>query len=275
MTTPLLRTGPRTAVVGTDWTAWDICGRLVVTDPSAVPLARAVLGRELAALGRNFRTRHATRRAFRDGGWTPRLPDGHGIAPFPYGVTTAPVGEPVHLSLPQLRRRSEEGVRAWMGAGRRLRIGLGPSLRAWTAQRCAEAVAEATTCGVLVAVGGDAATSGLAPAGGWRVELPGGANLGPEVLALDGGAVSWTDLSRSGRIGPRSLVVAGGHTVRTHWRSVVVLAANTPTANAACAAALLSGPSAPRLLARQGLPARLTSVDGRVRDVGRWTEGDR
>lgn len=274
MTTPLLHTGPRAAAVGLDWTAWGICGRLVVTDPAAEQLARAVLGQELAALGRNFRTQRATRRALRDGGWTPRMPDGQAIGPFPYGITAGSPDEPVHLSLPAQRERAD-AMPVRVQRGNRLRIGLGPSLRSWTAQRCAEAVAEATSCGVLVCIGGDVATSGLAPAGGWRVELPGARHAAPAVIAMDGGAVSWTDLTRPGR-GPRTLVVAGGDcTVRTHWMGVVVVAANTPAANAACAGALLSGPSAGRRLADQGLLGRLTDVNGRVRDVGWWPGTER
>ena len=274
MTTPLLHTGPRTAAVGLDWTAWGICGRLVVTDAAAEQVARVVLGQEMAALGRNFRTHRATRRALRDGGWTPRMPEGRASAPFPYGITTAPVDEPVHLSLPASRARAD-AMPAGVRRGSRLRIGLGPSLRAWTAQRCAETVAEATACGVLVSIGGDVATSGLAPAGGWRVELPGAAHAAPAVLAMDGGAISWTDLTRPGRA-PRTLVVAGGNrTVRTHWMGVVVVAANTPAANAACARVLLSGPSAARRLADEGLLGRLTGADGRVRDVGWWPGADR
>lgn len=264
MTTPLLHTGPRTTSVGVDWTAWGICGRLVVTDAGQERRARAVLGRELAALGRNFRTQRATRRALRDGGWAPRMPDGRAIGPFPYGITTAP-GGPVHLSLPAQRGRA--GATA-VRRGRRLRIGVGPSLRAWTAQRCAEAIAEATSCGVLLAIGGDAATSGLAPCGGWRVELPGSRHAAPAVVAMDGGAVSWTDLARPGRA-PRPLVLPGGdRTVRSHWTGVVVIAADAPAADAACAGALLSGPSAGRRLADQGLIGRLTDSQGRVHDVG-------
>lgn len=269
MTTSLLHTGRRSAVVGTDWTAWGICGRLVVTDPESVAMARAVLGRELGALGGSFRTPRGARSAMRDLGRTPRMPDGRMIGPFPYGVTSVPAGEPIHLSLPALRARAD-AMPTRLRRGSRVRIGLGPSLRAWTAQRCAESVAEATGCGILIAIGGDVASSGLAPVGGWRVELPGGAGSPPAVLAMDGGAVSWIDLARPGRA-PRKLVMeTHGRPLRPVWRGVAVVAANTPAANAACSGALLSGPSALRRLADQGLLARLTDADGRVRDVGWW-----
>lgn len=270
MTAPPLHTGLRTATFAIDWSAWDTCGRLVVTDPDVHALALEVLSRELAVVGRAFRTRFAARRAFRDGGWSPSMPDGPALAPFPYGLASASPDEPVHVELPSARCRAAGPRR------RRLRIGLGPSLRAWTAQRCAEAVAEETLCGVLVAIGGDVATSGLAPATGWRVRLPGGADAAPAVLALDGGAVSWADLSMPGRTEPRELVVApNGRTVRTHWRSVAVVAATAPAASAACTGALVSGRAAVRRLNRQGLPARLTDGDGRVRDVGWWPGSER
>ena len=50
------------------------------------------------------------------------------------------------------------------------------------AVRRAEAVAEAARCGVLVAIGGDLAVSGLAPVGGWRVALPTASETVPTVL---------------------------------------------------------------------------------------------
>ncbi len=240
--TTLLHTGFRTATVGDDWSAGDTAGRLVVTDPWALERARTVVEQQLAELGAIVRSRSAVRRTFRDGGWAAQ---GHSIAPFPYGLASGGPAAPAHLSLPLPARRTVRRPQ--------LRLGPGPTLRAWTVQRCAEAVAAATMCGALVAIGGDVATSGLAPAGGWRIDLPGGP------LAMDGGALSRLDVT--GR-----LVVAAA--APQHWSTVTVIAANGPAASAGCAGVLLRGEAAPDWLADLGLAARLTDTAGTVLDVG-------
>lgn len=243
--TTLLHTGFRTATVGDNWSAWDTPGRLVVTDPWALERARTVVAQQLAELGAILRSRSAVRRTFRDGGWAAR---GHHVDPFPYGLASGGTAAPPHLCLPLPARRTARRAR--------LRLGPGPTLRAWTAQRCAEAVAAETMCGAMVAIGGDVATSGLAPAGGWRIDLPGGP------LAVDGGALSRVEVH--GRL----VVAATGRTVAPHWRTVTVIAANGPAASAACAGALLRGAAAPDWLARMSLAARLTDTAGTTHDVG-------
>jgi hypothetical protein len=243
VTTTLLHTGFRTATVGDDWSAWDTAGRLVVTDPWALEQARTIVAQQLAELRQIVRSRGAARRAFRDGGWSAQQLR---IDPFPYGLAFGLPGGPPHLAMPvPARRRRPAG----------LRVGPGPSLRAWTAQRCAEAVAAETMCGALVAIGADVATSGLAPAGGWRIDLPGGP------VTMDGGAVSQIDVA--GRL----VVAATGRDIPPHWRTVTVVAANGPAASAACSGALLRGASAPEWLAGLGLVARLTTTEGAAESV--------
>lgn len=251
--TMLLHTGFRTTTVGEDWSAWDAAGRLVVTDPWTLALARAVVARVLAEVGEIVRSRAAARRAFRDGGWAAQC---HSIDPLPYGLACGGPDDPPHVALPLPApggrwRRSE------------LRLAPGPSLRAWTAQRCSEAVAAETMCGALVAIGGDVATSGLAPARGWRIGLPGG------VLAMDGGAVSRIDVTGG------LTVAATGRAVPAHWSAVTVAAANGPAASAACAGTLLRGAAAPEWLAGLGLAAGLTDTSGVTHDVGSWPGRDR
>jgi hypothetical protein len=250
--TTALHTGFRTATVGEDWTAWDVAGRLVVTDPWTLERARTVVAQQLAELGAIVGSRSAARRSVADGGWAAQR---HLIGPFPYGLDHGGPATVPHLVLPLPARRRRRRTA--------LRLGPGPSLRAWLVQRCAEAVAAETMCGALVAIGGDVATSGLAPAGGWRLELPGGA------VALDGGAVSTIDITG------RMTVAATGRTVAPHWRTVTLVAANGPAASAACAGTLLRGAVAPDWLESLGLAARLTDVHGGTLDVGRWPGRDR
>lgn len=304
MTFPL-HTGDRTATIGAEWTVWDDRCRLVVTDPWSLRDARQVLERRLAVADKVVNPRRAgavVRRLLREGGWPhtergdtrfgpqPTAADPFGIGPFPYGLALASDGAPAHVlsatrhaaTAPSRRRRRDV-----------LCVGQGSTATAWTAQQCAESVAEATRCGVLVAIGDDVATSGLAPVGGWRVALdpavPGGE---PLVVALDGGAISHVRTDRPGRLRdtdrpgrlrdtdrlrgardlePRTLVVAStGRTMRPVWRAVTVAAANGPAASAACRGALLRGTAGPGWLADLGLAARLVAVDGTVAVVGRW-----
>jgi thiamine biosynthesis lipoprotein len=282
-----LHTGVRTATVCTEWSVWDTRCRLVVTDPWALHRARGVLEEQLTAVDRVVNPRRpgsVARRLRRDGvrvafGALLAEPLGAGSGPrgaeprpFPYGLTAAPEGADVHQPAPDPWQLALEATTMCQRDGMHLEPG--PSARAWTAQRCAELVAEVTSCGVLVALGSDVATSGLAPVGGWRLELLDVPDA-PAVIAIDGGAVSRLSTVRAGQPRGRSelhriVVPATGRTVLPAWRSVTVAAATAPSANAACTGALLRGACAPGWLAELGLPARLVDRDGAVHAVGRW-----
>jgi thiamine biosynthesis lipoprotein len=132
-----------------------------------------------------------------------------------------------------------------------------------TADRCAAAVHTATGGGVLVAVGGDLATAGPAPAGGWR-------------LAVDDETSAVLPAHRRLHA---SLVLAGGIAVATRgaaagpvpgWRSVSVAAATARAAAVWASAAVARGRIAPLWLAGLGAPARLVAPSGRVVTVGGW-----
>jgi hypothetical protein len=253
--TATLHTGTRTATVAAEFSMWDLTGRLVVSDFRARATAHTVVEAELAAVDRLARPRGLA--------WVLRgmLGDHGGLPeptpptwPYPYGATVAPSSGPVHhlalASVPLTGRRV-------------LRLDAGPTLLARAVQRCAEAAAEATQCGVLVSLGGETATSGLAPAGGWRLQLPAADGAGGTVLAVDGGAVSVLG-APDGRHLRR---LRGG---RATWRHVVVLASNAPVAAAAARTVVLAGPAAPAWVAGHGLAARLVDVAGGVHEVGCW-----
>jgi len=148
----------------------------------------------------------------------------------------------------------------------------GPSAAALLAHRCADLVAEACSCGVLVAFGDHVATSGLAPVGGWRVQLRDAPGAPTALVAIDGGAISSVSCARPGRRERlQPFVVQGtGRTVVPAWRSIAVAAADAPAASAACTGALLRGAAAPAWLAELGLPARLVDVQGVPTTVGHW-----
>jgi hypothetical protein len=268
--TILLHTGVRTATVSTEWTAWDTPFRLVVTDPWAMHRARKLVEEQVGLLVAAVAARRDA--AARDALLAELLGAGArpvAVRPFPYGIATAAADADVHRSAP----RSWQQAFASAARGRDgWRVEPRPSVRSLIAQRCAELVAEATCCGALVAFGDDVATSGLAPVGGWRVELRDAPDAPTTTVAVDGGAISSVTsvrADRGGRLQP--LVVPGsGRVVLPVWRSVAVAAADAPAASSACAGALLRGAGAPAWLSGLGLPALLVDATGGTHTVGRW-----
>lgn len=135
--------------------------------------------------------------------------------------------------------------------------------------------------GVLVSLGGDIATAGVAPDGGWRIlvaedsETP--TDTDGEVIAIPGGAVatSSTTVRRWRRgattvhhlIDPRT-----GGPVESPWRTATVAAATCVEANTAATASIVLSEDAAPWLEGTRLPARLVAVDGSVRRLNGWPE---
>jgi thiamine biosynthesis lipoprotein ApbE len=171
--------------------------------------------------------------------------------------------------------RANRSVRAPAG----VKLDLGASAKAWAADRAAAAAASVAGCGVLVSLGGDIATSGSAPAGGWQIRVTDDHRSHPSapgqtVSIRSGGlATSSTAVRRWSHAGhtmhhiidPRS-----GAPARTSWRTVSVAAATCTDANIAATAALVRGLPAAAWLAQLGLPARLRDRHGRVTAVAGW-----
>jgi thiamine biosynthesis lipoprotein len=163
-------------------------------------------------------------------------------------------------------------------------LDLGATAKALAADRAAGRAASAAGCGVLVNLGGDLATAGQPPRGGWRVAVADGhatANS-PDtpVVSIDHGAMatsgtterSWT---RGGTVRHHIIDPATGDSVPPVWCTVSVTAANCVDANTASTAAVVMGERALAWLASAGLPARLVAADGSVRRVGGWPMTDR
>lgn len=162
---------------------------------------------------------------------------------------------------------------------RGIEIDLGSTGKALAADLAAAAANTATGAGVLVSLGGDIATAGEPPTGGWRVLAAEDSELPPdsegEVVALHGGALAtssttvrrWTrgGVTMHHLVDPRS-----GLPAYSPWRTVAVIAGTCVDANTAATAAIVRGESAPGWLDRLGLAARLVAVDGRVRYAGSW-----
>ena len=169
--------------------------------------------------------------------------------------------------------------------GRRLGVPAGVSLDlgavagAFAADRAAALVAGRLGVGALVRVGGDVATAGPAPTGGWRVHVPGGTDRPedpPATIVLPAGAAVATSgtLHRVWRHGGEVLhhIVdpRTGTSAVTPWRTVTAVALCCVQANTLTTGALVRGDDAARWLNGLGAPARLVTTDGAVVTVGAW-----
>ncbi len=155
-----------------------------------------------------------------------------------------------------------------------LLLDLGATAKALAADRAALLVAERLGTGVLVELGGDVATAGPGPDGGWQVlvqDLPG--DPAQQVALSPGSALATSStVRRTWAGGSRHHVVdpITGGSARTPWRTVSVVAGSCLDANAAATATLAMGGRGVGWLAATGLPTRLVGHDGCVVTMGRW-----
>jgi thiamine biosynthesis lipoprotein len=304
---PLLETLP----VGVDtaqWPVWGTTARLVLTDPSQVTRARNLVQAHLAAVDEacsRFRTDSELSRVLRAGGRPVRVSPllaelvaaalraaerTDGSVDPTVGAAMARLGYDRDLSLVPARRGGGWLVRERPAPGWR-RIGLdgrtltvpagtvldlGATAKAYTADRCAALVAQRCGTGVLVGLGGDIATAGPAPEGGWRVlvrDRPGDPSC---TVALPAGMALATSstVSRQWRTGgrllhhildPRTCLPAA-----PVWRTVSVATPRCVDANTYTTAAIVRGWAAPAWLQSERRAARFVSRDGRVRTTNGW-----
>ena len=178
------------------------------------------------------------------------------------------------------REVSLDRATRWIRIPAGVRLDLGATAKAWAADRAAEAAATSGG-GVLVSLGGDIATSGAPPAGGWRIRVTDdhrsdAAAPGQTVSILSGGlATSSTAVRRwshKGHAMHHIIDPATGAPAESRWRTVSVAAASCTDANIATTAAFMRGECAPAWLEELGLPARLVDRDERITTVGDWPE---
>ncbi|HKT04826.1 MAG TPA: FAD:protein FMN transferase [Rugosimonospora sp.] len=309
---PLLETlpvGPDTA----QWSVWGTTARIVVTEPDVLPYAvpeiRAALAGIDAACSR-FREDSELRRLQSAGGRPVT------VSPLLAGLIEAAlwaaehtggdvdptVGAALHdlgydrdlalirkdrafpingstmrllvMPAPGWQRVRLRGNELTVPAG--VRLDLGASAKAFAADSCARSVSERFGTGVMVSLGGDIATAGPGPEGGWRVLVQDQPGEPAGTVALSAGTALATSstLSRRWRSGTRELhhIIdpRTGQPARQVWRTVSVGAQNCLEANALTTAAVVRGEAAEPWLRRVNLPARLVHADGRVLTMGGW-----
>jgi FAD:protein FMN transferase len=158
-------------------------------------------------------------------------------------------------------------------------LDLGATAKALAADRAAHAAHLASGAGVLLSLGGDIATAGPPPCGGWVIRVTDdhrdGDSAHGQTVTIDVGGLATSSLGprrwlHEGRAIHHVLDPTDGQPVRPWWRTASVAAASCADANIASAAALVMGPRAPAWLATQALPARLVAVSGAVTTQGDW-----
>lgn len=157
-------------------------------------------------------------------------------------------------------------------------LDLGATAKARAADLLARRAARTVRVGVLVELGGDIATAGPAPDGGWQVAVR-DTDEDPEcqVTLAAGSAVATSSTVRRTwrRGGERLHHVVDPRTAAPAepvWRSVTVAAPTCVEANTASTAAVVLGRDAARWLAERGFTARLVDRQQRVVRVGGWPE---
>jgi len=155
-------------------------------------------------------------------------------------------------------------------------LDLGATAKARAADVTARRAAETVGVGVLVELGGDIATAGPGPAGGWQVLV----QDSPDDPACQVSLAPGSALATSSTV--RRTWRRGG--VRLHhivdprtaapaapvWRSATVTAPTCAEANTASTATVVLGRGAVEWLATRGFTARLVDQRHRVVRVGSW-----
>jgi thiamine biosynthesis lipoprotein len=191
------------------------------------------------------------------------------VPPMGPSVSSAPAPGwgSVDLDVDRQRVRLRPGVR----------IDLGATAKAFAADRAVGRAAAHAGCGVMVALGGDVATAGASPPGGWRIGFADdhADDTGSEPVSIRGGGLATSSTmvrrwSRGGRTMHHIVDPRTGMPAAEVWRTVSVVAASCLGANTASTASMILGAGALAWLERRHLPARLVDADGAIVRVGGW-----
>lgn len=162
-----------------------------------------------------------------------------------------------------------------------VRLDLGATAKAYAADRAAADIARSTGSGVLVSLGGDIATAGSAPDGGWQVRVTDDHRSpvdapGQTVAIHDGALATSSTTVRRWRVSGTAMHhIIDPRTNRpaaASWRTVSATAATCIDANIATTTAIVLGEQAPAWLERAGIAARLVSTGGEVLTLCGWPE---
>lgn len=295
-------------VSATEWSLWSTRARLVVTDPDQLRAARRLAqwvladvdraasrfrdDSELLTLGRDADggvdlsptlaglLRHALDAAELSGGAVdPTVATTLLDLGYDRDIALVRRGDSVVRTtvrtVPGWRSLELRGHRLFRPRG--LQLDLGATAKAVAADWVARQVTDELGTGVLVSIGGDIATAGPAPEGGWQVRVQDVDEDPVAHIGLSCGAVATSSTvrrtwERNGRTYHHIVDPATSQPVARVWRSVTVVAPTCAEANTLSTGALVKGHDAPAWLGRLGRPARLLDASGRVHLLGGWPE---
>ena len=302
------RVRARDHLAAIEWPALGTTARVVVTEPRVLePVLRQVVATVEAvdAAASRFRPDAEVRRLQRaEGAWvrvSPTLRElvgaaleaaRHtlGLVDPTVGAALAALGydqdftrlarhDPAPLRgapVPGWRTVELDGDRVRVPAG--LLLDLGSIGKAWCADRAARMAERVGGAGVLVSLGGDIATAGPVPDGGWIVRVvedrEDDDRAAPLLCVRWGGVATSSTLRRRWWRGDRTVhhIVdpCTGLPAAGPWRTATVAAGSCTIANTMATAAIVAGAAATGLLAAARLPARLVATDGTVLTCGGW-----
>ncbi|WP_217638272.1 FAD:protein FMN transferase [Curtobacterium sp. UNCCL20] len=159
-------------------------------------------------------------------------------------------------------------------------LDLGATAKAAAADMAAASITARLGIGALVSLGGDVATAGPEPSGGWQVRVQDLDGDPVDRVRLGSGwsvATSSTQKRRWEQDGHQRhhiLDPRWGLPAEPVWRTVTVVAPSCVTANTMTTAAIVRGRGAPEMLRRSGRAARLVAADGSVVRLGGWPAED-
>ncbi|MCB0934539.1 MAG: FAD:protein FMN transferase [Mycobacterium sp.] len=297
------------APADSEWTRWTTGMHLLVTDPTVLSRARAIVDAELDAIedaASRFRPdSEICVLAGAAGARTPVSPVLAGLigaaltaARLTDGDVDPTVGralvdlgydrdidniDPAAPRVASIAIRADWSMIDFDGSSVRLPDGvlldLGATAKAVAADRCAHRVHAETGSGVLVNLGGDLSTAGPTPDGGWQVLVQDTDDDPPCSITLGGGTGLATSSTRrrqwrhNGDLVHHIIDPRTGRSAEPVWRSVSVAASDCLTANALSTAAIIRGHRAPDWIAGLSIPARFVDQGGAVRTVGEWPQG--
>ncbi|MFF5085289.1 FAD:protein FMN transferase [Actinoplanes sp. NPDC000266] len=295
---PLVETLP----IGADtaqWTVWGTVARVVVTDPAYTDEAAALVRDELAAIDlavSRFRPDSELRQitpgravqvspllaelvgaaleAARETGGDVDPTVGAALCGLGYdrdfaAITGRPAAPAVRVfAAPDWRAvRLHDG---YLTVPTGVLLDLGATAKAVAADRCAALVFERLGAGVMVALGGDIATAGPAPDGGWKVLVQDRPGDPSHAVRLPSGAAVATSSTASRTWGHLHHILdpRTGLPAPRVWRTVTVAAYSCLRANTLTTAAIVRGQRASRLL--RSVPSRLVTPELDVVRLGGW-----
>ncbi|MCW2630667.1 FAD:protein FMN transferase, partial [Mycobacterium sp.] len=157
-----------------------------------------------------------------------------------------------------------------------IRLDVGATAKAIAADRCAHRAHHATGNGVLINLGGDIATAGPAPDGGWQVLIHDDADDPAGSVALPSGAALATSSTirrrwrRDADVVHHILDPRTGWSADPVWRTVSVAAQTCLAANTVSTAAIIRGWRALDWIRALGIPARLVDSERNVHTICGW-----